>query len=106
MSSLKLKTKWVKHPKVPVWENNKGIRIHVSGGLLGKPGTHFLCVVRDHMVKEPYSYFYKLTGGNRKRALMAAAEEIAAPGSFYHAVFIGEHSPLKGFIDTPALEQI
>lgn len=75
MSRLKLTTKWVKHPKVPVWENNAGIRIHTAG-LLGKPGEHFWCIVRDQVPKSTYAFFYKLTGGNHRRSLMATAETL------------------------------
>jgi len=79
MSRLKLKTKWNKFGRVPVWENKHGLRIHVSsglGGLIGEPGKHFLCVTVDRAAKQLYDYFYKITGGNRKRSLMGTTEAL------------------------------
>ncbi len=65
---MKLKLKW-KHLKGSVYQALNGARIHVSGGLIRSPeGETF------HAQQTEFYKFMRITGGNRKRSLMACAE--------------------------------
>ena len=68
MSKVKLKTGWFKTSNSAVYENKRGERIHTQGllrtakGFTNPPDTITL------------RKFLDMTGGNRRRALMACME--------------------------------
>lgn len=68
MSAVKLKSRFMKTKNACVYENKKGDRIHTYGLLKRAAGDIF----RPSPIL--LSKFLKLTGGNRRRSLMAVME--------------------------------
>lgn len=68
MSSVKLTTGWfsTKHPSV--FENREGARIHTMGMMRDKNGN------TNPPNQDQLRMYLMLTGGNRRRALMACME--------------------------------